>query len=248
MTRKLFITLAVVMASAAVSGQQKFIADKVVAVVGNFPVLYSDVARQAQQMTEHYRSQGFTSPRDAMSEALEMLLEQKLLYNRAQIDSVGIEGNEGRVSQMVEGNIEAMVSEAGSIKALETQRHKPLYDIREELRREFEEYIAADEMRRYIEGQVKVTPGEVDRFYRRIDKDSLPIIPEQYIYAQITKFPKSRELAKQRARERLLELRQRIIDGERFDRLATISANTAKCKRHGRPTTAKGSPKYWATR
>ncbi len=214
--------LVTVMGLATASGQQQFIADKVVAVVGNFPVLYSDVSRQAQQMTEQYRSQNYTSPRDPMAEALELLLEQKLLYNRAQIDSVGIEGNEGRIAQLVENNIEAMVTDAGSIKALETQRHKPMYEIREELRKDFEEYLAADEMRGHIEGQVKVTPGEVDRFYRRIDHDSLPIIPEQYIYAQITKFPKSRELAKQRARERLLELRQRIIDGERFDRLAVM--------------------------
>lgn len=224
MTKKIFIILAMAFASLSVSGQQKFIADKVVAVVGNFPILYSDVERQARQLTEHYRSQNYTSPREPMAEALETLLEQKLLYNRAQIDSVGIVGNEGRVGELVENNIEQMIAEAGSIKALETQKHRPVYAIREELRQDYEEYIAAEAMRGDVTSpdKVKVTPGEVDRFYRNFDKDSLPMIAEQYVYAQITRLPRSSELAKQRTRERLLELRQRILDGERFDRLAVM--------------------------
>lgn len=222
MRLRILISLAAMTVCAAAFGQQKFTADKVVAVVGNSPILYSEVVGQAARMTEQYRSQNYTSPRDPMSEALEGMLEQKLLYNRALIDSVGIEGNEGRISELVSSEIETMISEAGSIKALENSRRRPVYAIREELGKEYEEYIAAEAMRNHVRDQVKVTPGEVDRFYRRIDRDSLPIVPEQYIYAQITRLPRSSELAKQRARERLLTLRQRIIDGERFDRLAMM--------------------------
>ena len=34
-------------------------------------------------------------------------------------------------------------------------------------------------------------PGEVERYYKKTDPDSLPTIPEQYVYAQITRFPAS---------------------------------------------------------
>ena len=236
MIRKILIPLATAAAAVTITayGQQKLVADKVVAVVGNSPVLYSDVVKQAQQLTAEYRSQNYTSPRNAMDEALEALLEQKLLFNQAQIDSVEITRFFGGIADMVDRQVGQMIEQAGSMKALEEQKRKPLYSIKDDLRTEIEEYYYAVEMRQTIQRQVKVTPGEVDRFYRRIDKDSLPIIPEQYVYAQITKLPKSTELAKQRARERLLEMRQRIINGERFDRLAVMySADPGSAMRGG---------------
>jgi peptidyl-prolyl cis-trans isomerase SurA len=221
MTRKTIILCAVLALSQAAFAQ-KFIADKVVAVVGSQPILYSEVKAQAAQMTEEYRRQNYTSDRDPMDEALEALLEQKLLYSQSQIDSIDISGYAGRIAEMVRATTDGMIAEAGSIMALEAREHKPLYSIKEKMRNQYEEYFGANEMRSHVQRQVKMTPGEVDRFYRDIDHDSLPVIPEQYVYAQITKFPKSAEIARQRTRERLLELRQRIIEGERFDRLAVI--------------------------
>lgn len=222
MIKRSFLTLAAALIALASTAQDKFIADKVVAVVGNSPILYSDVVKHARQITEEYRSQNYTSPREPMAEALEVLLEQKLLFNQAQIDSVGIERYIPGIADMVNQQVDEMVKKTGSIKALEDLQKKPLYSIKEDLSKDIEEYYYAVEMRSTIESEIKITPGEVDRFYRRFDKDSLPIIPEQYVYAQITRMPKSSELAKQRARERLLDLRQRIIDGERFDRLAVM--------------------------
>ncbi|MBR5454203.1 MAG: peptidylprolyl isomerase, partial [Rikenellaceae bacterium] len=69
---------------------------------------------------------------------------------------------------------------------------------------------------------INVTPGEVERHFRKLTKEELPIIPEQYVYAQITRFPKSSESAKQRTKERLLEIRERILNGARFDMLARM--------------------------
>jgi peptidyl-prolyl cis-trans isomerase SurA len=210
--------------SATAQQQQQFVADKVVAVVGAMPVLYSEVSEQSRALTEQYRSQKMTSPRDPMTEALETLLEQKLLYQRAQIDSIGLEQLAPRLAEAVQNNVDAMIARTGSISALEAEQHKPLYTIKEDMRKQYEEYMGAGQMREWVvsKDRVKITPGEVDRFFRHLDADSIPIIPEQYVYAQITRLPKSVELAKQRTRERLLALRQRIIDGERFDRLAVM--------------------------
>jgi peptidyl-prolyl cis-trans isomerase SurA len=222
MIKKIIVLFVAAGMTLSVVGQDKLIADKVVAVVGNSPILYSDVVKQAAQITAQYRAQNYTSPRNAMSEALEMLLEQKLLYNQSLIDSIGIERYESGIANMVNAQVDEMATKAGSIKALEEIERQPIYAIKDDIRKEIEEYYAASEMRDHVQAEIKVTPGEVDRFYRRFDKDSLPIIPEQYVYAQITKNPKSTELAKQRTREKLLGLRQRILDGERFDRLAVM--------------------------
>ena len=64
--------------------------DKVVAVVGGSSILHSEVAEYAEMLVAEQRQMGYTSEREPMVEALENLLEQKLLFNQAQLDSIHI--------------------------------------------------------------------------------------------------------------------------------------------------------------
>ena len=205
----------------AVAQRQQVMLDKVVAVVGSSSILYSEVAEQANRTAAERRAQGYTSDRDPMSEALEALMTQKLLYNQAQIDSVTI--NTGDIASGVEEQLKMMVEMEGSIPRLEAKHHMPIFNIRETLRQLYEEQAYASSMQSEVMDKVTIIPGEVERFYKRIDKDSLPIIPEQYVYAQITRFPKSITEAKQRTRERLLDMRERVISGQtKFESLARM--------------------------
>ncbi len=199
---------------------QTVVADKVIAVVGNSAILYSDVVDYSKQVLAQRKERGYTSDRDAMSEALESLLTQKLLYNQALIDSIEI--NLSAVSESVDDRVEAMIADAGSIAALEAREGKPVFEIKSDMRRMAEEGQYAQSMQQTIMGGVTITPGEVEKFYNSLRTDMLPIIPEQYVYAQISKFPTSITQAKQRTRERLLEMRERVINGSRFDMLARM--------------------------
>lgn len=199
---------------------QTVVADKVIAVVGNSAILYSDVVDYSKQVLDQRKERGYTSDRSAMSEALEALLTQKLLYNQALIDSIEI--NLSAVGENVDGRVEAMIADAGSISALEAREGKPVFEIKAELRRMTEEGQYAQSMQQTIMSGVTITPGEVEKFYNSLRTDMLPIVPEQYVYAQISKFPSSTTQAKQRTRERLLEMRERVINGSRFDMLARM--------------------------
>ena len=98
-----------------------------------------------------------------------------------------------------------------------------IYHIRDLIRRQYEEQSYAQTMQQTVTSKTKIIPGEVERFYAKLDKDSLPVIAEQYMYAQITKFPKNMKEAKLRTRERLLEMRERIVTGKtRFSTLARM--------------------------
>lgn len=196
------------------------VADKVVAVVGNSAILYSEVVDFSKQVLQQRRERGYTSDRDAKSEALENLLLQKLLYNQALIDSVEI--NLDGVAESVNQRVDAMIAEAGSIAALEAREGKPVFEIKADMRTQAEEAQYAQMMRMTIMNKVSITPGEVEKYYNSLRTDMLPIIPEQYVYAQITKLPSSTTQAKQRTRERLLEMRERIVNGTRFDMLARM--------------------------
>lgn len=227
----LFVTLALSVAGAMAQKQQVML-DKVVAVVGSSSILYSEVETYANQLVQERREQGYTSDRDPMNESLEALLTQKLLYNQAQIDSVEI--NQGAIVSAVEDQVQRMIEAEGSIPALEARHHMPIFNIREILRQRYEEQSYAQEMQRTVVSKVSVIPGEVERYYNSISKDSLPIIADQLVYAQITKFPKSMTAAKQRTRERLVDMRERVISGQaKFENLARMYSQDGAALRGG---------------
>ena len=200
---------------------QQVMLDKVVAVVGGSSITYSEVENTARRLTESRREQGYTSDRDPMNEALEQLMMQKLLYNQALIDSVEIMKTD--IMARVEEEVQDMIAREGTIPAVEAKMHNPIFNIRENLRRRYEEEAYASGMQREVIGKVTIIPGEVERFYRQTDKDSLPVIGDQYVYAHITKFPKSMTAAKQRTRERLIDMRERVITGKaKFENLARM--------------------------
>lgn len=216
----LFSALVLCIAGAFAQKRQVML-DKVVAVVGGSSILHSEVDEYARQLTAQRRQEGYTSDRDPINEALEALMTQKLLYNQALIDSVLI--NSGDILTSVEEQLQNMIEMEGTIPRLEAKHHMQIFNIRENMRQRYEEQSYARSMQNEVVSKVTIIPGEVERFYKRIDKDSLPIVADQYVYAQITKFPKSITAAKQRTRERLVDMRERIINGQgKFENLARM--------------------------
>lgn len=223
--------IAPVIAGYGLQAQEKFSVDKVVAVVGGSAIFYSELEETSKMLAENRRKQGYTSDRDPMNEALEALMLQKLLYNQALVDSVELRQE---VSAQVEAMLQERIEAAGSVAALEAREGRPVFEVRGTLKQRAEEQQYAQLMQMEVVSNIRITPGEVERFYRRTDKSELPVVPEQYVYSQITKYPTNTDAAKQRTRERLLEMRERIIGGARFDMLARMySVDTETALRGG---------------
>ncbi len=204
-------TVAVLMSAGVLTAQKRqVVLDRVVAVVGGSAVLYSEVAEYAEVLVEQRRQQGFTSDRDPMNESLEMLMRQKLLYNQALLDSLA----PPTVEAYVEDQMQSMIAEAGSIAELESRQHMAVFNYREIIRQRITEQEYARSMQQQVISDITITPGEVENFYKELKEDELPLVPEQYVYAQIIRYPASQEEAKRRTRERLMEMRERIITGK----------------------------------
>ncbi|MFI3331277.1 MAG: peptidylprolyl isomerase [Rikenellaceae bacterium] len=210
---------------------QTFTADKIVAVVGNSAILYSELFENQQQILEQRKQSGVSSQRDALHEALEDLLLQRLLYQQAVVDS--LPSNDGQIERVANQRIDAMIKDAGSASALEKAYNLPIFNIKDHIKNKYKQASLAQAMMQNVNASASVTPNEVERFYKNMDKDKLPIVPEQYEYAQITMFPPSTEEAKMRTREQLLEMRKRIIDGTRFDLLARMYSIDGSARRGG---------------
>ncbi len=222
MLKKIIVSICAVAGCLSVSAQPKrVLLDKVIAVVGGASIFYSEVKYNADDVIESRRAQGYTSDRDAMVEVLESIMEQRLLSAQAEIDSVSV--NHIAINDQVNAHVESMVKQAGGIAELERVQGMKLYSIRENMRTKYTEQNLAQGMRREVVGDVTISPGEVESFFKSMKPEDIPMIGEQYSYAQITKLPFSKDEANRRVRERLLEMRERVVKGEtKFSVLAQM--------------------------
>jgi len=82
--------------------------------------------------------------------------------------------------------------------------------------------MLTQQMQAKISEDITTTPSEIKTFYKKIPKDSLPVIPAQIEYRQLVRNPPYSEESKLAIRQKLLDLRKRIIDGEDFSTLAIL--------------------------
>ncbi|RPH34128.1 MAG: peptidylprolyl isomerase [Bacteroidales bacterium] len=202
--------------------------DKVIAVVGGDMILSSDIEQEVLRL----KMQGGLPEGDVKCQLLEQLLIQKLLLHQSRIDSLA--PNEAAIESEIERRLRYFVNQIGSEKALENYFHKPMYEIKNDLRETIREQQLTQQMRQKVVEKITVTPSEVKSFFKTIPTDSLPMIPQQYELQQIAIYPPSTAIAKFNVKDKLLDLRSRILKGERFSMLAmAYSEDLASAKKGG---------------
>jgi len=152
--------------------QKKTTVDEVVWMVGDEPILLSDIEYQKL----FARSQGLTISGDPDCVIPEQMAIQKLFLNQAKIDSV--QANETQVARMVDMWVQNVISELGSKEKLEEYFNKKLSQIREERTLQARNEAIVEMMKSKISQGVHVTPSEISAFYKQLPKDSLPFIPK----------------------------------------------------------------------
>ncbi|MDR1170031.1 MAG: peptidylprolyl isomerase [Prevotellaceae bacterium] len=203
--------------------------DRVVAVVGNEAILESDIDMlyRDMQIRGGMESLKEGNPR---CQILKIFRDQKLLVAQAKLDSLG-QGVDN-IASSVDRNISALIAQYGK-EALEAYYKKSMEQFREESI-EFEtEQSYARSMQASLASKIKITPSEVAKYFKTMNKDTVPvIIPDQYIIYEIAKKPDS-EKAILDVKEKLLGLRKRILDGEKFQTLATLYSEHESAIRGG---------------
>ncbi len=206
---------------------QPRIIDRVVAVVGDNMILQSDV----ENLYLQYRAQGMPVSADNKCVILEEFLSQKLLLNQAKIDS--IEVTESQVELSLDNRLQYFINQIGSQEKLEAYFNKTIFQIKDDFRDLIRDQMITNEMQTEITGSVAVTPSEVRQFYNNFPKDSIPYIDAQTEISQIVIYPPVTEDAIFNVKQRLLELRKRIIDGDSFTTLAVLYSEDGSATRGG---------------
>ena len=201
--------------------------DKTVAVVGNEVILVSDVESAVQQE----QAQGRTSDRDTRCAILENMMESKIFLMQARIDSLTV--NYDMVDGELSNRIDQYRTYLGGDEELEKYFGKPLYKLRQEWRQLFEDQSLIQSEQAEIANRIpEVTPYDVQQFLDTVSVEDLPMVPIKYQLSQICIYP-DREAAALAVKERLLSLRERVINGEKFATLARIYSEDPGSARRG---------------
>lgn len=212
--------------------------DKVVAIVGSEAIFLSDIEEGKQV----YRAQGMLVGDEANCRILEEKLIQKLLLAQSKVDSLTV--SDDAVSENVERRIQYYISIHGSSKAVEDYFKLPMHKIKERLTDIVREESLSQSMQSKIVQGVELTPDDVAAYYAKTPKDSLPVIPDQYVIQQIAQYP-PKENALFLAREQLLSLRERILNGEKFSTLALMYSEDQGSARRGGELGLASATDYW---
>ena len=210
--------------------RQPQVIDKVVAVVGKNIILQSDIENQYIQ----YRMQGMTegTGKEVRARILEDLLLQKLMLNQAEMDSITV--TDDQVEAQMDQRIRYFVTRLGSQEKLEEQFGKSMSEIKEEVRQAVKDQMLQEQVQAKIMQNVVVTPKEVKDFFNDIPNDSLPLIQPEYEIVQIVKRPPVSIDEKLQVKDRLYQIRKRILEGESsFSTMAVLYSEDPGSARQG---------------
>ena len=214
---KLFLLIAFSVMSLPLSAQRySGVVDKSIAVVGNEMIRLSDLESEVQMLN----AQGYSSDKNIRCELLERMMESKLFLMQARVDSLTVDSD--MVAASLTQRLDQVRTALGGDAQVEEYFGMPLYRLRQEWQAQLEEQSLTQKEQQQIASKIpELTPYDVKQYLDTADVSSLPVIPMKYQMSQICVYP-DREAAALAVKERLLSLRERIINGEKFATLARL--------------------------
>lgn len=199
--------------------QQKQLLDEIIAIVGDKPVLHSDLQNALQQA----QAQGLNNDQNQLTcQVLEQLLLEKMFATRAQIDS--LEVSEDELNAEMDNRIRYFVSLFnGDASKLEAYYGKSLAEIKDDYKIEMREQMQINKMRSKVTANVKTTPSEVKAFFNTIPKDSIPYLNAELEIGELILTPTLSKEDKEIVRKKLLDIKYQIEkEGKDFAKLAKV--------------------------
>ena len=206
---------------------QGVVADEIIARVDDYIVLRSELESTYLEIL----SRGERISGNTKCAVLRDLVTNKLLAAKAEIDSVIVE--DGQVDQELNSRMALIINQIGSEEEIERYYNKTIAEFKKELFDDIKEQLVVRKMRQEILTEIEVSPEEVKDFYNSIPRDSLPYFSTQVKVSQIVKVPQIGTKQKDKTRDQLLKIRERIKAGESFEILATLYSQDPGSSQNG---------------
>jgi peptidyl-prolyl cis-trans isomerase SurA len=211
------------------SSQRDSIIDGIVAIVGGNVILISDVENQYLQIRTQGNIQGTATK--LKCQIFENLLFQKLLLHQAQVDSLKV--TDEQVEIEMDRRMRYFISQAGTPERLEEHFGKSLLEIKNELRDVIKESMLTEQEQQKISKDVTITPSEVKSYFRKLSKDSIPLINSEIEIGMIVKQPSIGDEEKQIVKDKLKGFKERFAKGDDFSTLAVLYSEDPGSSKQG---------------
>ena len=182
--------------------------DQVVAIVGENPILYSEIQGQKLQILQ----QGGELDGNIDCYLIEEFMTQQLLIHQAEIDS--LEVTEEMVKVELDQRIQYFSAQVGGTEALEEFYGQSIEEIKEEFFEQIEDKMKAQKMQQEVTGNISVSPKEVRNFFYKIPFDSVPFINSKVKVSQLVIAPEITYRQKEATKKKLQKIKNRIYSNE----------------------------------
>lgn len=202
--------------------------DEVIWVVGDEPILKSDV----EEMRMQGLAEGINFGNDPDFSIPEQIAVQKLFLHQAEIDSIQV--TESEIAQGVNQQINRWIEMAGSKEKLEEYRKQSINDMRSDLHDQFRDQQLIQKMKENLVKDVKVTPADVRAYFRNLPEDSIPFVPTEVEVEILVSAPRIKQAEINRVKDELRNFTDRVNKGETtFSTLARLYSEDPGSARQG---------------
>ena len=191
-----------------VKAPEHSVVDEVMWVVGDEPILKSDV----EMMRLQGEAEGIDWHGDPDCVIPEQIAVQKLFLHQAEIDSIQV--TESEIAQNIDMQINRWIQQAGSREKLEEYKKMTVAQMRSQLHDDFKNNQLIQQMKEKLVSDISVTPSDVREYFRNMPEDSIPFVPTEVEVEIITRQPKISQEEINRVKNDLREYTERVNSGE----------------------------------
>ncbi len=201
----------------SVSATMRKKVDGVIATIGDYNILDSDIDKTFLELT----SQGNSIKDLSRCQMLGKLMEEKLYAHQAIQDSIVVTDEE--VKSKMEEQLVYMTEQLGSMEKVVSYFKKA---TEEDFRTDLFEIIKINKltssMQKKIVDEVEITPEEVRNFFKKIPEADRPVFGAELEVSQIVVQPKVSDADKQKVIARLKEFKSEVQAGSSFSTKAVL--------------------------
>lgn len=209
---------------------QRYKAEGVSAVVGEYVVLDSDIDKSYLELEQ----QGVSIKDVTRCQLLGKLMEDKLYAHHAKVDSLVVSDDE--ITARIEQQITYIVQQfnGDEDKVAEFYKKASIEELRQDLFETNKVIYLANQMQQKVVEDIEVTPEEVRQFFYDIPEEERPVFSAEVEVAQIIIDPIITDGAKQKVIDKLNEFRRDILEyGSSFATKAVLYSKDGSASKGG---------------
>ena len=200
-----------------ISDPLNVVVDDVIAVIGEDIILQSEI--ESEYLKIAYQQEIPEGEEQvARCQVLDQKILSKVLKTHALRDSLVI--GPDQIEYQLNARLQQIISQVPSVQDFEEYYGRTVNQIKEQVRPLVIDYLLAEEKKKEITQDVRVTPAEVKRFFYRFDEEQLPYYNAEVELAQIVMYPEATDDEREATLTKMKELKEEILSGADFTALA----------------------------